>query len=48
MAKASKKKTEKVEKPTRELDPIQREMLQRLSALDNVLSPFWSVRTGSF
>lgn len=32
--------------PEPKLDPLQEETLHRLSALDAVLSPFWSARSG--
>ena len=41
------KKTQKTRKPKLQApDPLQEEILNRLFAVDAVLSPFWSARSG--
>lgn len=46
MAKKTKRDIRK-DKPRPELDPVRKDDLRRLSALDSLLSPFWSSRSGS-
>jgi len=40
------KKIRKQSKPKPKLDPVRQQDLKRLSALDAIMDPFWSARSG--
>ncbi len=46
MTKRVQRKTLKQQKPKPSVDPLQEEMINRLSAVEAFLSPFWSARSG--
>ena len=46
MARRPSNHKKKNHKPKPELDPLQKLALKRLSAVDAIMSPFWSARSG--